>query len=162
MTMAVAGRIDNSRAKVERVSRAMASWSVTYGMTDEQMPTPIPASNRRRLDQRRHRSDDSYGGDPNDGREHREPESIDTLAFPVSDAVPEHDVGDEQAGVSEGEDESERLARDPNVCQQVHPTHRKPERHEVSGLRTPSAASTSGPRNSIAPTVPSGSLSMAR
>ena len=27
-----------------RASRRIASWSVTYGITDEQMPTPTPAA----------------------------------------------------------------------------------------------------------------------
>src|ERR1039458_2044419 len=42
MTVAAAGSSASMRAKVARGSRAMASWSVTYGITEEQSPTPIP------------------------------------------------------------------------------------------------------------------------
>src|SRR5215469_3640675 len=44
ITLAMAGRRERSRAKVLRARRAMASWSQTYGMTDEQIPTPAPAA----------------------------------------------------------------------------------------------------------------------
>ena len=40
MTVAAAGSSASIKAKVALGSRAMASWSETYGMTDEQMPTP--------------------------------------------------------------------------------------------------------------------------
>ena len=31
-------------AYVERASRRIASWSLTYGITDEEIPTPTPAA----------------------------------------------------------------------------------------------------------------------
>ncbi len=46
-TVAVAGSRETSSAYVPRLSRAMASWSQTYGITDEQMPTPTPAASSR-------------------------------------------------------------------------------------------------------------------
>jgi hypothetical protein len=45
-TVALAGSNDMSSAKAARGSLAIASWSVTYGITDEQMPTPQPAPSR--------------------------------------------------------------------------------------------------------------------
>jgi hypothetical protein len=44
ISVAVAGRSDTSSAYVARDRRAIASWSHTYGMTDEQTPTPMPAA----------------------------------------------------------------------------------------------------------------------
>src|SRR5262245_40410199 len=46
MTTANTGSRASMRANVARGSRAMASWSVTYGMTDEQIATPNPASSK--------------------------------------------------------------------------------------------------------------------
>ena len=43
ITVAVAGRSETRSAYVSRRMRAMASWSQTYGITDDVMPTPIPA-----------------------------------------------------------------------------------------------------------------------
>jgi hypothetical protein len=44
MAVAVAGSSETSSAYAARLSRAIASWSVTYGITDDEIPTPIPAS----------------------------------------------------------------------------------------------------------------------
>ena len=44
ITVAVAGRSETSSAYVERGSRAIASWSHTYGITEDAIPTPIPAA----------------------------------------------------------------------------------------------------------------------
>jgi len=44
MIVAVAGRSETSSAYVARGSRRIASWSQTYGMTEEAMPTPTPAA----------------------------------------------------------------------------------------------------------------------
>lgn len=41
-----AGSRESRRANVARGSRDIANWSVTYGITDEQIPTPIPAPRR--------------------------------------------------------------------------------------------------------------------
>ena len=46
MIVALAGSNDMSSAKAARGSLAIASWSVTYGITDQQMPTPQPAPSR--------------------------------------------------------------------------------------------------------------------
>ena len=46
MIVALAGSNDMSSAKAARGSLAIASWSVTYGITDEQMPTPQPDPSR--------------------------------------------------------------------------------------------------------------------
>jgi len=46
MIVALAGSNDMSSAKAARGSLAIASWSVTYGITDEQMPTPRPDPSR--------------------------------------------------------------------------------------------------------------------
>jgi hypothetical protein len=45
MTVANIGSRASMSAKLARGSLAMASWSVTYGMTDEHTPTPAAASN---------------------------------------------------------------------------------------------------------------------
>lgn len=44
MTIAIAGSSASSSAYVDRAIRAIASWSQTYGITEELMPTPIPAA----------------------------------------------------------------------------------------------------------------------
>src|SRR6266536_1329610 len=44
ITVAVAGRSATNSAYVARGKRAIASWSNTYGMTDDETPTPIPAA----------------------------------------------------------------------------------------------------------------------
>jgi len=44
ITVAVAGSSETKSAYVARASRAIASWSNTYGITDDEMPTPIPAA----------------------------------------------------------------------------------------------------------------------
>ena len=41
--VAVAGSKASMSAKLARGSRDIASWSQTYGITDEQTPTPTPA-----------------------------------------------------------------------------------------------------------------------
>jgi len=46
MTVAKTGSSASISENVARGSRAMASWSVTYGITDEHTPTPAPASSR--------------------------------------------------------------------------------------------------------------------
>ena len=46
MTVAAAGSRASISANVARGSRAMASWSVTYGITEEQRPTPAPHSSQ--------------------------------------------------------------------------------------------------------------------
>lgn len=43
-TVAVAGSSETMSAYVARRIRAIASWSQTYGITDEVMPTPMPAA----------------------------------------------------------------------------------------------------------------------
>ena len=44
MIVANVGSSASISAYLPRGSRAMASWSVTYGMTDEHTPTPAPAA----------------------------------------------------------------------------------------------------------------------
>src|SRR5215213_10966082 len=44
ITAATAGSSATISAYVERAIRAIASWSVTYGITDEDTPTPMPAA----------------------------------------------------------------------------------------------------------------------
>ena len=44
MTVAVAGSRETISAYVARGSRAIASWSVTYGITEEEIPTPTAAA----------------------------------------------------------------------------------------------------------------------
>jgi hypothetical protein len=44
ITVAVAGSSANISENVARGRRAIANWLDTYGITEEQMPTPIPAS----------------------------------------------------------------------------------------------------------------------
>jgi hypothetical protein len=46
MIVANTGSSASISANVALGSRAIASWSATYGMTDEQTPTPAPASSR--------------------------------------------------------------------------------------------------------------------
>jgi hypothetical protein len=38
------GRCRGQQRDEQRVSRAIASWSQTYGMTDDATPTPMPAA----------------------------------------------------------------------------------------------------------------------
>ena len=105
---------------MERGRRAIASWSQTYGITDEAMPTPIPAASAtgsvnagtaRPARQRRH--DDQR-------HEHRSAERVDAARFAAAgDAVPEHDVEREEDGVGERERDAERLPLEPHVREQV-------------------------------------------
>jgi hypothetical protein len=44
MTVAVAGSSEIINAYVARGRRAIANWSQTYGITEDEMPTPIPAA----------------------------------------------------------------------------------------------------------------------
>ena len=44
MSVAVAGRSESNNEKLARGSRDIAIWSHTYGITDEQNPTVMPAS----------------------------------------------------------------------------------------------------------------------
>ena len=46
---AMAGRMASRRANVARGNRAMASWSDTYGITDELTPTPMAAASSSKL-----------------------------------------------------------------------------------------------------------------
>lgn len=46
MIVAHAGSRLSSRANVARGTRAITTWSMTYGTTDEQIPTPAPASSQ--------------------------------------------------------------------------------------------------------------------
>jgi hypothetical protein len=51
--VAVAGSSASISANVARGSLAIASWSVTYGTTDEHRPTPTPQASQRRVPERR-------------------------------------------------------------------------------------------------------------
>ena len=113
--------------------RAIASWSQTYGMTDEAMPTPIaarsttgsakarerrPAADRRRDDKRhQHR-----GGEAVDPAERRLPR----------DAVAEDDVEREERRVREREGEAERLGDEEHVGEEVDAGDRDDERESVA------------------------------
>ncbi len=46
IAVAVAGSSASISANVARGSLAIASWSVTYGITDEQRPTPTPQASQ--------------------------------------------------------------------------------------------------------------------
>ena len=132
-------------------------------MTDDEMPTPIAAP--------------SSSGSVSAGRASRMPignektaaisiaarEPVDAGRAAIGrDAVAEHDVEHEQRAIGEGEQVAERLARDAHVGQQIDAGHRRDQRREIARraqARRPPAPI--GPRNSIAPTVPSGSRAIA-
>ena len=127
---------------MERGSRAIASWSHTYGITDEAMPTPIPGRERDRVRECRHGGPARQRRHDDQRDEHRRAERVDPARLAAaSDAVPEHDVEREEDGVRECERNAERLALEPDVREQVDagdgehqrepvPRRPRPERRE--------------------------------
>ena len=144
------------------MSRAIAIWSATYGITEEEIPTPMPASDRDRVPEGGHRRPTGHRRDAHERDEHRRRQPVDARDRGRSDAVREHDVGREQAGVRQRERHAERLDLELHAGEQVHARHGQRERRALRLERAPSAASAITGRNSIAATVASGSRSIAR
>ena len=151
----------------QRVARAreprIASWSQTYGITDEEMPTPTPAASAtgsREVPARRPSRRSAWR---RRARRASTPERVDAARPRASrDAVAEHDVEREQGRVRDREGDAERLAAEHDVGEQVDAGNGESSAAPFRRVRAPSAASAITGRNSIAATVPSGSRSIAR
>ena len=143
--------------------RAIASWSQTYGITDDVIPTPIPASSTTGSTSAGTASQPPSGVATTQRDEHGGGEPVDPGHRPVlRHAVRDDDVEGEERRVGEGERQPDRLGRELDVREQVDAADGEHERGAVPErprARAPRAGSPG--RNSIAATVPSGSRSMA-
>src|SRR6266496_3282999 len=125
VSVANTGSSASIRANVARGSLAIASWSVTYGMTDEHTPTPRPASSsqhgRAQLVDPAHRGAAGARGAVR-------PRAV----APVSDLVPEDHVQHEERAVAEREREPERLPGQPDVGDRGDAGHGEREGRRVA------------------------------
>ena len=129
-------------------------------MTDEVTPTPMPAAIRRRFEKgrrgvtypdrerRRHRN------------QHGEAEAVDAAAG--RNAMAEHDVQNEQRAVGEGEDIAQRSGRQPHVGQDRDAGDGDHQGGEIARRPDAESGETDRAEKLMAPTVPSGSRSIAR
>ena len=84
---------------------------MTYGITDEEMPTPTPAASATGSARAGAAAQPPIGVTDDRGDEHGRAEAVDPAAAAArGGAVGEHDVEREQRGVGEREGEPERLA----------------------------------------------------
>ncbi len=163
MTVAVAGRRTTSSAYVPRESRAIASWSHTYGITDEDTPTPIPAS--------------SATGSANAGAASASPiGSATTAAISIASASPSIPRtrglrATRCPSTMYSANNTALAAANPNpngdaTSRPSFSTYTPPAASSTATalrpVRVATAASAITGRNSTAATVPSGSLSIAR
>ena len=142
--MAVAGSRASIRAKVARRSRAMASWSVTYGITEEQRPTAIPQSQPARMGEGGTAPPRPNGVATTAATSMAAPSwsmpliapRVPSLLLPsgvgVGDPVAEDHVEHEAGTVGEGEHEPERFADDPEVGQRGDTADRDDQGEEVA------------------------------
>ena len=107
-TVAVAGRIETMSEYVAAGSRAIASWSKTYGITDDATPTPIPAASATGSANAGMALHPRPGYDDR-SQEHRGRETVESAErLAPRESVREHDVDREQQGVREGKGEARR------------------------------------------------------
>ncbi|GFJ93579.1 hypothetical protein Prum_072210 [Phytohabitans rumicis] len=142
MTVAEAGKMLSINAKVARRSRAMASWSVTYGMTEEQTPTATPAS--------------SQPGWSKAGAELVDSAPLGAVTRSgVGDPVGKSHVEHEQRAVRKGEPEPEWRAGQPDVGEGEHAGHGEPERERVTQASDPHTANTRAALTILSQVTPS-------
>src|SRR4029453_5187930 len=99
------GNSASIREKVTRGSLAMASWSVTYGTTEEHSPTPTPASSSPGWANAAQGASEPHWRHNPGGAQHRRAELVDPAhragaSVGVGDLVPEHHVEHEQRAVA--------------------------------------------------------------
>ena len=112
ITVAVAGSSETISEYVARLSRAIASWSKTYGTTDDATPTPSPAASATGSTNAGAALGAADRRDRDERDEHRRTEPVD----PVQRRVPRHavredDVEREQPGVREREGDADAARR---------------------------------------------------
>jgi hypothetical protein len=161
ITVAVAGRSETRSAYVARRIRAIASWSKTYGITDDEIPTPIPAAR-------------ATGSTSAGAASHPPTGSTKTQATSIAAARPSIPPIPLCATrwASTMYSANSAAFRNANITPTGSPSSRTSVRRytpptaaasatPLRAVRIPSAASTITGRNSIAATVPSGSRSIA-
>ncbi len=131
ITVAVAGSSETSSAYVARRIRAIASWSNTYGMTDDEIPTPMPAASRTGSAKRRRGVPDADRYHRDQGDDHGRGEPVDPAHPTLGHPVRQHDVRREEPGVEEREQDADRLALEPHVGEQVDAADRGGQREAV-------------------------------
>ena len=141
ITVADAGRMLSISANVARRRRFIASWSATYGMTDEHTPTAnAAASNAGWVNAGMAARDPDRRGQH--GRhEHRDAEPVDrappVARIGVGDPVAERDVEHEQRAVGEREQVPERRAGQPQVGEREDAGDREREGDRVAPAADP-------------------------
>ena len=159
---AVAGRSETRSAYVSCRMRAMASWSQTYGITDDGDADADPGQERGRREEGRRGAPAADRGRDEERDEHRRREPVDsTERRQPRDAVAEHDVEGEER-VCECERDPSGSATSRTSVRRYTPATAAASASPFRAVRSPSAASAITGRNSIAATVPSGSRSIAR
>ena len=83
-TTAVAGNRATISEYVDRGSRAIASWSVTYGITDDEIPTPTPASSTSGVAEHREHLPPAGRRDQHERDQHRGTESAQPAHRPMA------------------------------------------------------------------------------
>jgi hypothetical protein len=161
MIAANTGSSASMSANVARGSRAMASWSVTYGMTEEHTPTPAPAA--------------SSTGWPNAGSAPARPAGVAATAA-ISIAMPSWSMPGPLFAIvwpsttyTMNSTQLPNAHTNPSGCPSrriavivATPAMVSASATALRQVRVPMTASSTVPRNSMAPTVDSGSRSTAR
>ena len=111
----------------------MASWSKTYGMTDDVTPTAIPAAIATGSEKASCGAREPDRRDEEEGEQHCRGQAVDPAQSRAPrNTVREDDVGGEQRSVCERERDADRLALEPHVRQQEDAGGRRPDRGDVA------------------------------
>lgn len=167
MTVANTGSSASMSENVARGSRAMASWSATYGMTDEQTPIPAPASSRTGC-RNAGRAPPRPQGAAAIAATHMAAESLSTPLGPLP-STPATAIRWPRTMYAMNSAQLAKAKANPSGCpvrriavMVATPAVVSPRAPALRTVRAPAAARITVPRNSIALTVDRGSRSTAR
>ena len=107
-------------------------------MTEEQTPTPMPASSRDGSAERVERVAEADRHDEEERGRHRRAEPLDAARrAALGDPVAEHDVADEESAVQERPEQAERVARPADVDQDEDADDGERQGRELRPVRSP-------------------------
>ena len=133
ITVAMAGSSATISEYAARLRFAIASWSVTYGITDEQIPTPTPAANATGSVNACAAWGAATGVTATAAISIAAPSpSMPEIAGWRADPVREHDVGRKQGRVGKRERKPQGLRGQLHMAELVDAGHRERERERVA------------------------------
>ena len=132
ITVAVAGSKETMSEYVARLSRAIASWSKTYGMTDDVTPTATPAASATGSTSAGAALQPAIGVTTTAATKDRRRQTVEAADTGAArEPVCEHDVDGEESRVRERERDPDRLALEPHVRQEIDARDGESERERV-------------------------------